>query len=275
LEPRGRSSKSGHAIVTGGSSGIGLAAARHFARRGISVSLIARNVERLKRAQCEVEKVAVGDAAVAVFSADVGNTEACRKAIEESVTLSGPPTWAVASAGIVLPGKFLDLPLEAHEMQARTNYFGSLNFAYHIVPLLVKAGGGRMIFVSSGAAFLGIYGYSSYGPSKFAVRGLAETLRVELQSHNVSVTIVYPPDTNTPQLVAEIPLRPAPTSVITSASGLWEPEDVANAMILGAERGRFMVVPGWRLGLLNRVHSMIAPAFRSYQSWVVKRHGYL
>src|SRR5262245_1258901 len=85
----------------------------------------------------------------------------------------------------------------------RTNYFGSLNFAHAVVPSMIENGGGPLVFVSSAAAICGIYGYSSYGASKFAVRRLAETLRVELRRDGIAVTLVYAPDTDTPQLAGE------------------------------------------------------------------------
>lgn len=269
----GEKGRGKHAIITGGSSGIGLAAARYLAQRGMSISLVARDLDRLKTARALVEQSARESAKVAIFTADVGDADALATALKESVIFAGPPSWAIACAGITRPGSFLELPLEVHEVQVRTNYFGTLNLTHILAPIMVKAGGGRMIFVASGAALAGIYGYSPYAPSKFAVRGLAEILRIELSVHKVSITVVYPPDTNTPQLAAEIPLRSKASEIISSLGGVWEPEDVARAMITGAERGRFTITPGWGLSLLNCFHSIIAPAFRAYQARVVRRYG--
>ena len=94
-------------------------------------------------------------------------------------------------------------------------------------------------FVASGAALVGIYGYSGYAPSKFAVRGLAEVLRVELREYGISVTLALPPDTNTPQLEFETKLRPTPTKEIAGVAGVWDPDKVALAIVTGARKGRF------------------------------------
>ena len=260
----------GHAIITGGSSGIGLALAHSLARRGYSVSILARNLDRLAAAKKAIEQSCRNGACVRTYSVDVGNAEACLEGVARSVDAFGPPAWAIACAGIVRPGRFLEQPLETHTEQIRTNYHGSLHFAHAVAPIMVEAEGGKLVFIATGAAFVGIYGYGSYAPSKFALRGLAETLRVELRRAQVAVTLVYPADTNTPQLWAEAPLRPKVTQAIASGAGVWQPEAVAERIIRCAERGAFTVTFGWRLQILSRLHSLIAPAFQLYQDHMVK-----
>ena len=207
----------GHAIITGGSSGIGLAIAKSLASRGASISLIARNRDRLAAARDAVVAAGNGKAAVQTFSADVRDAEGLREAIASAVDGYGAPDWGISSAGIVIPGTFVSQSLRDHEEQWRTNYLGSLQFTHFILPHLQAAPKPRLVLIASGAAFAGLYGYSSYGPAKFAVRGLAESLRVELKPRNVSVTIAFPGDTDTPQLQAERKLRPTVTNQLASS----------------------------------------------------------
>lgn len=263
----------GHAIITGGSSGIGLAIARSLSARGIAVSLIARNRDRLGAAQEAILAAGNGKAAVQTFSADVRNPDELSQAIASSVDGLGTPNWAVSCAGIVIPGTFAKQTLRDHEDQWQTNYIGSLQFAHFALPHLEKASKARLVFIASGAAFSGLYGYSSYGPAKFAVRGLAESLRVELKPRKISVTIAFPGDTDTPQLRAELKLRPKVTAELASGGGIMSPEDVAKGIIAAAERGDFQVTFGWQLRMLARTHSLIAPLLRSYQDWLVRRSG--
>ena len=258
-----------HAIITGGSRGIGLATAAGLVTRGFAVTLIARNQDRLEQARLHLTSTSPGEARVAAISADVGDEVALRRAIDQSIDQFGPPAWAVSCAGIVKPGLFLDLSLEDHLAQLRTNYIGSLYFAHIVIPRMVD--GGHLVFVATGAAIVGIYGYSGYGASKFAVRGLAEVLRVELMGRGIIVTLVHPPDTDTPQLAAEEKTRPEATRRISGAAGVWKPKDVAAALIQGARAGRFIVAPGWQLGVLASIHSIISPAFRFYQQHVASR----
>lgn len=263
----------GHAIITGGSSGIGLAIAKSLCARGASVSLIARNRDRLATARDAVMAAGNGRAAVQAFSADVRDPDELKQAIASAAAAFGPPDWAISCAGIVIPGTFVKQTLRDHEDQWRTNYLGSLQFTHFVLPYLEQAPRPKLVLIASGAAFAGLYGYSSYGPAKFAVRGLAECLRVELKPRNVSVTIAFPGDTDTPQLRAELKLRPRVTNELARGGGVMSPEAVAKGIISAAERGDFQVTFGWQLRMLARTHSLIAPLLRSYQDWLVRRSG--
>lgn len=260
----------GPAFVTGASSGIGLAVALNLAQRGHNLALIARDGRRLDAARKAIASKYPA-ARIETFIADVGQRASCETAVANAVAALGAPAWAVANAGIAVPGHFLDQPVEDHEAQMATNYMGSLYFA-HACAKAMAGKGGRLVFVSSGAAFFGIYGYSAYAPSKFAVRGLAEILRVELAPEGIGVTVAYPPDTDTPQLVAESKTKPAATKAITAGGGLWSAEKVATAIVDGAIRNRFVVAPGFQMAALSTAHSLLAPALRVWQSSIVRKH---
>ncbi len=259
----------GHAIVTGGSSGIGLEIAKLLAAQNASVSILARDQDRLNAAKNEIENACGPTAEVACYSVDVRDADACLNGVNQCVERFGPPTWAVSSAGIVEPGDILNLPVEIYEQLMSTNYFGSLYFAHAIAPIMRNSGGGRMVFIASGAALLGLHGYSAYAASKFAVRGLAESLRIELKPVGISVTLAYPPDTQTPQFVEEAPKRSEATNRIVGKGGQRQPADIAALIVDAAQRRRFSVAPGFVLGALNPLHSILAPVARRYQDRVV------
>lgn len=259
------------AFITGGSSGIGLALATLLAEAGHDLALIARDLPRLEAARrALLDRFPARR--VAIFSADVGDRDACREAAAAALETFGPPAIAIANAGVAKPGRFLDQEIEDHEMHMATNYFGALHFAHALAPAMARNGGGRLVFVSSGAAFFGIYGYSAYAPSKFALRGLAEVLRVELAPHGIGVTVAYPPDTDTPQLATEALTKPPATKAITAGGGLFSAERVAAAILAGVRRNRFVVAPGFQMAFLNASHSLLAPALRFYQAALVRRH---
>ncbi len=263
----------GHALITGGSSGIGFAAAKVLAQRSVSVSLIARNPARLDAAAADLRKLAGPGVQVETYAADVADAPGIARAVSIAIDKLGPATWAVASAGIVHPGHFMTQDISAHHEQVNTNYLGTLHFAHAASLAMAKTGGGRLVLISSGAALVGLYGYASYGPTKFAIRGLAESLRVELKPHRISVTLVMPGDTQTPQLEAELPMRPAVTSKLAEGAKIMPADAVAEKFIKSAERGKFLVTYGLQLHALAVLQGVIGPALRLYQDMLVKRHG--
>lgn len=251
------------AFITGGSSGIGLELARLLASRGHPVALFARDAARL---QAAVD--VIGPAAFA-YPCDVSDAEACRAAITRAIADLGAPGHAIANAGITVPGEFLAQPVDLHRQHMDINYMGALHFAHACAPHM--EGGARLIFVCSAAAFFGIYGYSAYAPTKFAMRGLAEVLRVELAPRGISVTIAYPPDTDTPLLAAEAATKPEITRKITESGGKWRASDVAGLILARADRGRFTATPGLQATLLLYLHSLLGSLLRRWQAGIVRK----
>ena len=101
-----------------------------------------------------------------------------------------------------------------------------------------------MVNISSIAGFLGVYGYWAYGASKFAVTGFSDVLRAELKPLGVDVSLVFPPDTRTEQLAYETRFKPAVTKALSGGSGVMEPERVADAILRGVTRKRYIITPG-------------------------------
>lgn len=262
----------GLAIISGGSSGIGKACADKLLERGHHVALLARDPERLELARSELS-AKWPQAAISVHSVDVADWETCRNAVSELIQAHGAPAWLIASAGTARPGLFLDQPAEEHARHMQVNFLGAVYLVRAAAPAMAKAGDGRIVLIASGAAFLGIYGYSAYAPSKFAIRGLAEILRLELAEHGISVTLACPPDTDTPQLAEEELTKPPVTRRISSAGGVWSADTVASAIVAAATRRRFRVGPGRMIGALTYFHSIIAPIFHLRQRRLLRHEA--
>ncbi len=259
------------AFITGGSSGIGFAAAWELALKGHNLALFARDASKLLAARDALLEAAP-NIDVEVFAVDVANREGFVDALETAIDHLGAPDMAIASAGIAEPGLFQDQSFEQHQRHMDVNYFGTLTFLETLRGPMAAAGGGRFGLIASGAAFFGIYGYGAYAPSKFALRGLAEILHLELESANISVTLIYPPDTDTPQLAAEKRTKPSATQEISEGGGLWQPEDVAARLIKGMEAGKPVVTPGPQMVLLNGLSSLISPILRWHQRRIIRKH---
>ncbi|MEZ5171028.1 MAG: SDR family oxidoreductase [Acidimicrobiia bacterium] len=266
--PRFTTISGSHAVVTGGSSGIGLATARLLAERGARVSLIARRPEQLESAAAELRH-AGGD--ILTAPADVADPDALGAAIDGSIAEMGPCDILVASAGVSRPGHFVQLEVATFRRLMDVNYFGTLHAVRAVVPSMVARGRGSVVGVSSAAGLIGVFGFTAYAPTKFAVRGLLESLRGELAPHGVHVGCVYPPDVDTPMLTAEEQFKPEETKAISGAIEPISADQVARATVRGIERGTFSIAPDWRTRLLARTSSLAPEAFAMLFDRTVRR----
>jgi 3-dehydrosphinganine reductase len=248
-----------HAVVTGGSSGIGLATAAELGARGAVVSLIARGADRLAAAQRQLQGSGVQ---VRTAVVDVADQAAVRSAIGRLAQEAGPCEVLVTSAGQARPGHFLELDDEVFRRMVEVDYFGTLYAIRAVAPGMVERGRGSIVAISSAAGLLGIYGYTAYSPAKFAVRGLAQALRDELRPHGVHVGCVFPPDVDTPQLAEENQWKPAETAAIGGSIKPLTPERVARAVVRGIERRRFAIYPDRATALLAGFAPLAGPVLR-------------
>jgi len=260
----------GHAIITGGSSGIGLATAQRLIEAGMNLSLIARNPEKLTLAQCHLTSTAT-PAQVRIFPADVSDRSQAEKAVGEAIAALGAPNLLITCAGIAHPGYFQELPIEVFEQTMAINYFGTLYCIRAALPAMAAQKRGQIVLVSSGAGLIGLFGYTPYSPSKFALRGLAESLRGELKPLGIGVAIVYPPDTDTPQLAEENKTKPDETKAITATADTWSAAGVAEEIVKGLQKGVFAITPGTEMRVLHRLHSLLAPGLNWYFDQLVGR----
>jgi 3-dehydrosphinganine reductase len=252
------------AVISGGSSGIGLAVARELGALGYSLHLIARDPVRL-----EAARQSLSPARVTIHAADVADEPIAAGAIADVLAQEGRIDWLVTSAGMAEPGLFLDQDIEITRHHMEVNFLGTANLVHPVAKIMADQGGGRITLISSALAFGGVVGYAAYGPSKFAVRGLAETLVVELAPLGISVSVAYPPDTETPQLQREATLRPEATRRIAAEGGVMSAEAVARNIVTGALKGRFVLAPGMLMQAFGWFHSLIAPALRARQAKIM------
>ncbi len=248
-----------HVLITGGSSGIGLALGLQATAAGARVSLIARDPAKLAAARNLIREAVPGGAEIVTASADVAVETEILAALQMAEKVHGPVDVLITSAGVARPGYFEEVPVSVFERTMAVNYFGTLYPLKAVVPAMRQRRRGAVVLISSGAGLVGLFGYTPYAPSKFALRGLAEALRAELNSTGVSVTIVYPPDTDTPQLAEENLTKPVETKALTAGGGLWTAEAVARVTLEGVQRGRFAITPGFQLTTLAWLHSVLAP----------------
>ena len=251
-----------HVLVTGGSSGIGLATAAGCLARGAAVSIVARDPDRLAGAVDQLRARAAGNPA-ASHVADVTDADALRRAVTDLAQAMGPIDVLVTSAGEARPGVFAELPDDVFRSQMEVGYFGTLNAARAVVPSMIERGRGHLVFVASTVALVGVYGYSAYAPAKYAVRGLAETLRPELKQHGIVVACAYPPDTDTPGLARENEHKPEATKRISATIKPRSADAVADAIVRGIERNRTVITADPQTAALFRAGGLVTPVLNA------------
>jgi NAD(P)-dependent dehydrogenase (short-subunit alcohol dehydrogenase family) len=235
------------ALVTGASSGIGLAAALRLGKRGVRVALAARTAEALQQAAKEI--CAAGGDAIDVPT-DVTEETQCRRAVEETVARFGKLDLLVCCAGVSMRAPFAECNLQALEHVMRVNFHGTLYATYHAIPH-VKQSRGSLVAVSSVTGKRGVPTYAMYGASKFAVQGLYESLRVELAPEGVHVGIFSPAFVDTPLRERVLGADGQPTTAPPPSNyRLWPVEKCVDALLhLIARRKRQATLP-WFVGPL-------------------------
>jgi 3-dehydrosphinganine reductase len=232
------------AFITGGSSGIGLAMARQLVQQGAHVAIAARGVEQLEAARTELDALASPGQRVASFTLDVSDRDAVSRVSAAALDALGGIDLLVNNAGIAHPGYAWEIPDEVFERMVQVNYLGTVWVTRAFLPALRAQGHGDVVNVSSIAGLMGVFGYTAYGGSKFAVTGFTEALRQELKPAGIGVSLLCPPDTDTPQLAYEEGLKPAETKALAGSVKPMSAEAVARAMLQGVAAGRPVIVPG-------------------------------
>ena len=230
--------------VVGGSLGIGLSIARRVASLGSDVTIFARRAEPLQRAVGAI-RAAQRDPTQTVVARqiDVGDHSQVSDVMIQTVAELGAPAVLINCAGHAIPRRFEDIPYEQFTNTLRVNVHGCWNTIQALLPHM-KPQGGYIVNTASIAGLIGVFGYTDYCASKFALVGFSEALRSELKAYNITVSVLCPPDTDTPGLEAENATKPEETRAIAATAKVMSADAVADALIRGMARRTFLIIPG-------------------------------
>ncbi|EPS98254.1 hypothetical protein FOMPIDRAFT_1126929 [Fomitopsis schrenkii] len=262
-DPRGR-----HCFITGGSSGLGLSLAVLLVRKGANVSIVARNEERLKKALETLEAARVTeDQILNSYSFGVNSEAGAVAAIEAASQPYGgrSPDDFFLCAGGSIPGYFVEQTEASMREGMEVAYWVQAASALAAAKRLVsRHEKGKIVFVSSVLAYFSIVGYSTYSPGKFALRGLAESLRSEFGLYGIDVHIAFPATIYTSGYERENLTKPKITLKIEEADSGATPDVVAAAVFKGVQSGDFHIA-----------YDFIGQVFRASTAGASPRTGYL
>lgn len=229
-------------VITGASSGMGLATARRAAAAGASVFLGARDEEALKRICAEIN---AGGGNADFMVVDVASEEGVNGLAEGAVKrFGGFDTW-VNVAGVCLVGPFKDVLMTDHRRLFEVNYwgvvYGSLAAARHF---RTRGGSGALINVGSATSDIPLPYAGAYSASKFAVKAFTNVLRMELRQEKlpVSVTLIKPGAVDTPFLDNA---RTTLGNATRMTPPRYTPRVVADAILNAAQHPRREIVIGF------------------------------
>lgn len=233
------------AIICGGSKGIGKETSKLFAKLGANVLIIARNIDALEQTKKEcIKNSELDDQEIEVKSCDCTDYDKIQPILENYISKNGSPDFLINVVGYAYPQYVEKLSITDFKNNFDTNYYGQLVPTIVVLPHMINEKKGQIAFVSSAVGFLGMMGYTSYAPSKFALVGLAECLRNELSPYNIKISVLYPPDTDTPGLQIENKTKPPECAIISEAAKLLSPDEVAGFFVEGILKKKFTILRG-------------------------------
>jgi short-subunit dehydrogenase len=210
--------------ITGASSGIGQELAKLMDVAADHVVISARSVNKL-------EALSERSRAIAPFPLDVTDAEAVSVCVKTIEVTAGPIDLAVLNAGAWTLMDAQHLELQAVRTGIEVNYMGVMNAIDALIPPMIERRRGHIAIVASVAGYRGLPRSIAYGPTKAALNNLAEILRLELEPHGITISVINPGFVDTPMTQN----NPFPMPSIVSA------EEAAKQILEGLKRRQFEI----------------------------------
>lgn len=241
--------------ITGGSSGIGLATGKALASKGADILLIARDIEKLETAKKAVDAAKKeSHQKVQILSVDVTDYKDVCEKMTTIVESFGVPDILINSAGInKYANHFENINYEMFNEVMDVNVNGVRNVTHALLEPMKKIKG-HVVILSSAAALFGMFGYTAYGTSKAALMGFAESLRYELKPLGMPVTVIFPPEVDTPMNLDEAKTLPPQGRAMKTMGGFLMPGYVATVIIKAIAKQKYFVIPGHSTRFLYFLH---------------------
>ena len=266
--------KNRNIIVTGSSEGIGRSIALNLAKEGANLILISRRLKPLEKLKSELEKQNQSQQ-FHIFSADISKYEQVKKTFKDISNLFSKLHGLINNVGYSRPGYFVKTSVNEFEKHMQTNYLSSIFCTKEALPLLENDS--FITFTSSVAGYMGVFGFSAYSGSKFALIGFAETIEQELYPRKIKISVLCPPDTQTPGFEKENKTKPYESKKISKGAKLMHPNDVAKKFLKKLKKRKFLITCNFESALYYRLHALLPGLVRFVMRFLtdhyrIKRH---
>jgi len=241
------------AFITGGGSGVALGQAKVFAKAGARVVIADIREDHLETA---MEYFHGTDAQVHPIQLDITDRDAFAAAADETEKVFGPVQLLFNTAGVSIFGPLEKSTYADYDWQFNVNFFGVVNGVQTFVPRMIEHGqGGHIINTASVGAFIAAGPAGIYSASKFAVRGLSEALRSELEKYDIGVSVLCPANVNT-NIAESVMTRPEKyndsgyrfnDAVLDSLRRIYsagkDPVELAEETLKAVQENRLYIIP--------------------------------
>lgn len=244
------------ALITGGTSGIGLAAAKLFLQNGVNAILLGRSRSRYDEVHKDLLPLLKGGVQCSFIQADVSSAEQCKKAVQDATAIHGGLDIVVNSAGIYRENAIENVSEAEFDAIMNTNIKGTYFICKYAAPYLKQSSNAPAIInVSSDAGINGNYFCTAYCASKGAVTVFTKALALELAPYNVCVNCICPADVDTPLTRAQFGSDPEKIKQgLSDAAALYplgriaKPEEIAEVIhFLASGKAGFATGQVWSI----------------------------
>lgn len=233
-------------FITGGSSGIGLDAARLLSSYGAHIAIFASDRKKLLSSQKELERLRKSkEQTIYSLSMDVSDHADVDTKIKKAVGVFGIPDIVINGAEVRHADYFENITYETFNNVIMINLYGTRNVIAAVLPYM-KGRGGHIVNVSSMAGLAHLFSLSAYCAAKAAVAGFSECLRPDLKRYNIHVSLYCLPDVDAPMKDSHPSASiPEPRPLVKTAQ-IMNTGKSAIILLKGIEKKKFLIIPGLR-----------------------------
>ncbi len=246
------------AVITGGSSGLGFAFAKHLGQEGYSIVIIARDQEKIDISVKKLKEMNIDSKG---YSCDVSDEQELKNTVSKIKEEFENIEFLILAAGIVTV-KLLNQYKDTKELKKdlEIDLWGTIQSAYFFENLLKR--NSKVLFISSGFGLMGAAGYSMYCAAKAGVINFAESWRRELLNKGINVYVAAPGDVDTPQYRGEIASHPDWMKKDTPRK-LDTPEKVSKIILKQCKgKRKFLILPASDVKFLNFMSKILPRKLR-------------